>query len=125
MKSVFVSYVFEDKAYKETIEKWALDELLGNVKITAEKDDVRASGDNAIRNQLSPLLTGAAAVIALIGDDTHNHEWVHYEINHALSNHKKVIPVRIPNTTGAPPNVIKKKELVDFEPDAIKQAIED
>ena len=52
MKSVFISFVYEDKKYRDQVEKWARDGLLGEVTVTGEKADVRQNGSGAIRRDL-------------------------------------------------------------------------
>jgi hypothetical protein len=110
--SVFVSHVYEDLRTRDSISAWAQGGQLGpNVVVTGESEDVRAKGDAAVRAHLSPKLQGASAVLVLVGNDTHNHRWIEYEIQHALSNHKLVVLVRIPNTTGAPPGIVSGRPL--------------
>lgn len=122
--SIFVSHVYEDRRVRDNIAAWAQQGLLGaNVVVTGESEDVRQQGQRGIRNHLSPMLQGASAVIVLVGNDTHNHAWIEYEAQHALSNRKLVIPVRIPGTTGAPPALIARLPLVPMEAAAIRRAL--
>lgn len=124
MKSVFGSHKYEDKKHKEKIEKWASEDRLGsNVVITGETKDVRYKGENGVKKHLSPKLHGASTVIVLVGEDTHTSKGVEYEIQHAKSEGKKIIPVRIPGTKGASPKSIRDIDLVAFEPHAIKKAL--
>jgi hypothetical protein len=120
MYSVFVSHVFEDRKYVDQLRDWAKRGELGkDVVITGETRDVRQQGDTAIKSLLSPLLTGASCVLVLVGNNSHNHGWVDYEVNHALSGRKLVIPVRLPNTFGAGPSPLQKVKEVAFSPGAI------
>lgn len=122
--SLFVSYVYEDLQACQLLRAWAAQGLLGsNVVITGESEDVRQGGDRAVQRHLSPKLQGASAVIVLVGNDTHNHGWIEYEAQHALSNHKRVVAVRIPNTTGAAPQVISRLGLTAMNPAAIRAAL--
>ena len=122
--SVFLSHVHEDYGARDTLRGWATQGLLGpQVVVTGESEDVRQHGDRAISRQLSPKLQGAAAVIVLVGNDTHNHRWVEYEVQHALSNRKLVIVVRIPNTTGAPPSVVGGLSIIPMDPSLIRKAL--
>jgi hypothetical protein len=122
--SVFISHVFEDLSSRDKIHEWSRQGKLGaNVVIIGESADVRQHGHSAIRNQLSPKLTGAGAVLVLVGDDTHNHSWVDYEVNHALSSRKKVVAVRLAGTTGAGPVSVRSLGLVAFDPAAIAAAL--
>lgn len=125
MKSVFISYKYEDKKLKNKVEKWAKEGRFGDdVVITGETKDVRQQGKKAIKNHLSPKLRGASTVLVLVGDNTHNSTGVEYEVQHAKSQNKKIVTVRIPETKGGTPSALKDKDLVAFEPDAIKKAIE-
>lgn len=124
MKSVFCSYKYEDRQWKEKLDGWAKSYKLGtHVVITGESKDVRQDGGNAVKKHLSPKLKGASDVIVLIGGDTHNSTGVEYEIQHAKSDGKNIIPVRIPNTTGGLPKAIGGVRVIAFEPTAIRQAL--
>lgn len=123
-KSLFVSHVYEDLGARDTIRTWALRGLLGpDVVVTGESEDVRHLGRGAIRSHLNPKLTGAAAVLVLVGDDTHNHAWVDYEVQHALSARKLVVPVRLLGTMGAGPASLRGRPTVPFDPTAIRAAL--
>ncbi|OHD16843.1 MAG: hypothetical protein A2Y34_04680 [Spirochaetes bacterium GWC1_27_15] len=124
MKQVFISYKYEDIKYKNKIKNWAIEKRLGDINIIGETEDVRQGGMNAIQQHLSPKLTGASCVLVLVGNDTHNSVGVDYEIKHAKSQNKKIIVVRIPQTTGAAPIIIRNIKEVVFDPNAIKNAIE-
>jgi hypothetical protein len=122
--SIFVSHVYEDFAARDNLISWAKYGLLGpGVVIIGESADVRHQGNGGIQRHLSPKLQGASAVIVLVGNDTHNHRWIEYEAQHARSNRKSVIAVRIPNTTGAAPTVIAGLPLVAMDPTAIRAAL--
>ncbi len=122
--SIFVSHVYENLAARDAIKTWAAQGLLGpSVVVTGESDDVRQGGYGAIRGHLSPKLQGASAVVVLLGNDTHNHQWVEYEAQHALSNHKRVVVVRVPGTRGAAPANLRAQREVAMEPSAIRAAL--
>lgn len=122
--SIFVSHVYEDLNARDTIRNWAAQGLLGpNVHVTGESEDVRQAGYGAIRNHLSPLLQHASAVVVLIGNNTHNHGWIEYEAQHALSARKRVVPMRIPNTTGAAPGVLGGLGLLPMTYSALRLAL--
>jgi hypothetical protein len=123
-KSVFVSFVFEDKAQFELVKKWADEKKFGDdVVVIGETKDVRQDGDAAIRNHLKPRIEGSAAVLLLLGANTHNHDWVKYELSVATSFQKKVIVARIPATTGAAPDGFHKLVEIVLDPSAIKSAL--
>lgn len=122
--SVFVSFVFEDKSQFEVVKKWAEDGKLGSgMTAIGETKDVRQDGDAAIRNHLKPRIEGSSAVLLLVGTNTHNHDWVKYELSVAASFHKKTIVVRIPNTTGAVPEGFRHIAEIALDPTSIKKAL--
>jgi hypothetical protein len=128
-KSLFISCVFEDSARIQNIRKWADKKKLGDVAITFETEDKRMEGVESIKLHLKSKIDGAAAVVVLIGQNTHNHDWVSAEVELANSRHLKIICIRIPDsnglmTTGAAPAILNKYSLTNFDPEAIKKALE-
>lgn len=63
-------------------------------------------------------------MLVFVGDNTHNSRGVEYEIQNAKSSGKKIVPVRIPGTTGAAPKSIRDEKMVVFNPQTIKKALE-
>jgi hypothetical protein len=59
----------------------------------------------------------------LVGNNTHNHEWIEAEVELANRYNKEIICVRIPHTTGAVPPLLTNKRLVSFDPYPIKNSI--
>jgi hypothetical protein len=121
---VFVSYVFEDKKHRNDVAQWGSERKLGQDIVTiAEFADQRQQGEAAIEAHLKPRIRGAAAVLALIGDNTHNHAWVRYELQVAASLNKTIILARIPDTTGAAPEGFRDRTIIALDPSAIKKAL--
>lgn len=122
--SVFISYVYEEKPYKDKLASWIEGQRLGsNVVVTCERADVRQHGENEIRRHLQPLIQGAAAVVVLIGDTSHSRKWIDYEVAVAQSAYKTIIPVRILGATGGLPREIHAEPEVTFEPNAIANVL--
>jgi hypothetical protein len=106
------------------VKRWADDKKLGpDVVVTGETKDVRQEGEAAIRNHLKPRIEGAAAVLLLVGADTHNHDWVKYELSVATSFQKKIVVARVPGTSGAAPVGFQHLAEVSLDPTAIKAAL--
>lgn len=122
-KSIFISTVHEDSHYITNIKRWAENDLLGDVVITHETEDKRIEGHEAIRNYLRKKIEGAAAVLVLVGKDTHNHDWIRVEVELANSFQKPILCMRIPGTTGGIPQILKKYEETKFDPSVIKNAL--
>lgn len=102
----------------------AKNELLGDVVITHETEDKRHLGYEAIRKHIEVKVRGAAIVMVLVGDDTHNHDWIGAEAELANSFHKKLICMRVPQTTGALPSILKKYACIAFHPNSVLKEME-
>lgn len=113
-KSIFISCVHEDSHRINSIKSWAEQNRLGSVVITSETIDNRHNGVDAIKRHLQSKIQGAAIVLVLIGQDTHNHDWIKAEIELANSFHKQILCVRVPNSNGAVPTILSKYKLVTF-----------
>ena len=123
-RSVFVSFVFEDRVHFQSVQRWANEKRLGNdVVVTCETMDVRPQGEAAICAHLQPKIRGAACVLLLLGQNTHSHEWVGYELSVAASLGKKIIVTRIPGATGTAPPAFAHLLPVGFEPAALARAL--
>ncbi len=122
MPKFFISYVYEDRAYKSQLASWASSGEFGNAEAVYELEDVRQGGEKAIRKQISPLIQSAQAVVVLVGDNSHNHPWLDYEVQNAKSAGKLIVSVRIPNTNGGPPAGAPSPN-VTFSPSAIRTSL--
>ena len=119
MKSIFISHVYEDNEWLKKMQKWKKKGLLEGYVITHETEDKRQEGKNEIKKHLRDKINGCTILLILIGNNTHNHDWIKAEVELANSLHKKICCVRIPQTTGMKPQILNKyKELV-FHPDQI------
>lgn len=124
-KSIFISTVHEDSRLIAKLNSWANGNRLGNVKITHEtQDDKRHLGKDVIKQHIQKKIQGAGIVMVLIGRDTHNHDWIKAEVELANNYNKKIICIRIPQTTGSLPPILANYKTVAFEPGAIQRAIE-
>ena len=123
-KSIFISYVYEDKKYRDLLKEWGSKKLLGeNTQITFERGDYRAKGKKAVKEEILSMIQGATAIVFLIGQNTHNHPWVNYEVECALSKNKKILLVRIPGTTGGKPKLLLKHNEVKMDINTLKLLI--
>jgi hypothetical protein len=124
-QSIFLSYVHEDKPHRDNVERWVRQGLLGpNIVTTAEFVDLRQMGERAVEDHLKPKIRGAAIVLCLVGQDTHNHSWVRYELQVAASLGKRIILARIPNTTGLAPEGFRHLPIVALDPSTLRALIQ-
>lgn len=122
-KSIFVSYVYEDKRYRDNVERWFDDALGAGRVMISESRDLRQLGESAIEGHLKPRIRGAAAVLCLIGDNSHNSGWVKYELDVATSCGKKIVLARIQGTTGAAPPGYRHLPIVTLDPSTLTALI--
>ncbi len=123
-KSIFLSYVYEDIQWRNKVVSWAQSGLLGpGVVTTMEQEDLRHLGEAAVERHLEPKIRGAAAVVCLVGQDTHNHEWVQRELEVATSLNKRIVLLRIPGTIGPAPARHRHLSAQVFDPSTLKQVI--
>lgn len=116
-KSLFISYVYEDRGYRDAVERWIKTGQLGPGFVAVmESGDRRPSGDAAIRQHLEPMIRGCAGVVCLIGRDTHNHAWVQWELSVASTLSKNIVLLRIPETAGATPEHHAHLRVHPFDP---------
>ena len=122
MPKFFVSYVYEDRAYKAQLADWYRSGMLERWEPVYETEDMRPGGRRAVQQYLSPLIRQCQAIIVLVGDDSHNHDAIAYEVQNARSAGIQVVPVRLFGTRGAPPPSVPAPN-VDFAPADILAAL--
>ncbi len=119
-RSVFVSCVHEDSQLINIMKAWEQRQLIGDITITSELEDKRNEGTLAVKRYLQKKIEGAAGIVVLVGNNTHNHDWIAVEVELANSFHKKIVCMRIPNTTGAQPSILARYKIVSFDPMSLK-----
>ena len=93
LMNVFVSHYHEDE---DNIKR--MKDLLGddysirNYSVTSEKYN-NASNKEYIQSLLRPLINQASTFICLIGPNTHDSEWVNWEVEQACKQGKRIIGV--------------------------------
>ena len=93
LMNVFVSHYREDE---DNIKR--MKDLLGddysirNYSVTSEKYN-NVSNKEYIQSLLRPLINQASTFICLIGPNTHDSEWVNWEVEQAFKQGKRIIGV--------------------------------
>lgn len=64
-------------------------------------------------------------MLVLIGDNTHNHDWIKWEVEVANSACKEVACMRIPNTTGSKPQILNNYLELQFHANQITSNFKD
>jgi len=116
---VFLSYKWEDKIFADGLEGTFLNPNNEYRHVpSSEREDYRKKGEDAIKRYLRGLIFDCQALICVIGQNTHNSHWVAYELNVATSQDKKIVPVRIRDTTGGAPKLIRDRKIDIIEWDS-------
>lgn len=123
-ESLFISYMFEDREHRDAIARWCRHALVGPDQMTlTESDDLRPLGEAVIERELGPKLRRAAAVVCLIGANTHKSGWIQHQLDLATRLGKKVILVRIPGARGAAPFGHRHRTLYPLDPSLLRQLL--
>lgn len=101
--NLFVSHKGEDEskieAFKKLMEKRGYDFRDSSIK---ESEPNRANNEEYIKSAyLRPAIDWAGTIIVLIGNKTHQSDWVNWEIEYAFKQGKRIIGVFLPGETDA------------------------
>ena len=113
---VFLSYKWEDKKHANDLKSYLRNpnNKYRHIPLT-ERKDYRRKGENYVRNYLKNIIKDCEAMLCLVGRNTHSSPWVAYELDVATSQSKTILPIRIPNTTGGLPKLIKQRNIKILE----------
>ncbi len=126
MARVYVCYESSDVSYRDAFAGILKNQ---NTQIrdipVIDKKNMRPKGKEEIKEYILEQMRDCAAIALLIGNNTHNAPVVQWELDVANAQGKKIIPIRIPNTTGGAPPLVKKlnKQIVEWDSNKIKNAI--
>ncbi len=121
---IFISYKWEDNGYAN-----GMNGLLNNPNndyrhlTEREREDLRTQGEVVWKSYIRNKIIHCDGLICLIGQDTHNATGVIYELEEATSLGKKIIPVRIPRTSGGLPRIIRHLTLVGWNAQEINDEL--
>ena len=110
--NLFVSHKGEDEskidAFKNLMAKKGYDFRDSSIR---ESEPNKAHSKEYIKNGiLKPAMDWAGTVVVLIGKDTHESDWVDWEINYATQHNKRIVGVYLPGEG----NSILPDALKDF-----------
>lgn len=64
---------------------------------SASWEQLKKQGDDAIEEWIDEQLTNTSVTVVLIGTETHDRDWVHYEIEQSIADGKGLLGIRIHN----------------------------
>ena len=124
MPKVFISYEFDDPIAKSAALNWKKQ----NISNTITFDLLEPSSNDAldvksIKSKIKLLIDKVSIVMVIVGNNTHSKNWIHYEIQVAMSKKKKIFWTQAPNRTGGAPQVLSEKQFVHFELESVERKI--
>ncbi|HDR7502773.1 hypothetical protein COF85_21930 [Bacillus toyonensis] len=130
-KKVFVSYhsAVEDTRYKNLLVAWSAND---NGHFDIKFDDtsvgvsINSTNANYIKSVIKGKITESSVFLCLVGENTHNSDWVKWEIDKAVELGKKIVAVKIKSTYQTPSNLygVGAKWAMSFTYDSIKTALD-
>lgn len=110
-KKVFVSYhsAAEDTLHKNLLVAWSEnDNGFFDIKFDDTSVGVSINSDNAsyIKSVIKGKISESPIFLCLIGENTHNSDWVKWEIDKAVELNKKIVAVKIKNSYQSPLNIL-------------------
>lgn len=126
IKNVFVSHFHEDEDSIKSLKSLLGDKYeLHNYSVTSEKFN-NAKSDDYIKSLLRPLINKAGTFICLIGPNTHDSDWVDWEVREAARLHKPIIGIFLRGASDADlPDAVNElaDTIVGWNEDRIVDAI--
>jgi len=109
-KTVFVSYhsAKEDTNHKNLLVAWSKnDNGHFDIKFDDTSVGVSINSTNAtyIKSVIKRKISDSSVFLCLIGENTHNSDWVKWEIDKAIELNKKIVAVKIDSTYTSPTNL--------------------
>jgi hypothetical protein len=124
MSKVFVSYRYQDKEAKATVNNW-LKQGLGEDISFADLDEAKFESDSELKRGIREKISKCQKILVLVGQNTHNSKWVQYEIlqGQEAKPAKGILWTQLPNTTGGCPPQLKKIHPTPFSMNMIQRII--
>ncbi len=121
-KSIFISCLLEDKHLIGQLNAWSEAREFGDIMfIHAMQQDKVPEGDDAVYRHILEYMDKAVAIAVLVGKDTHNHDWIDWEVKKAKKRTKKIFCIRIPNTKGGVPPILNDYAIIEFKLEDLKK----
>ena len=127
IKNVFVSHYHKDEESIQKLKDLLSDDYcIKNYSVTTDKYNEAENEDYIKYEYLKPLITQSSALICLIGPETHDSEWVDWEIREAEKLGKPIIGVYIQGAKDSDvPQALKEfaDAIVGWNADNIMKAL--
>ena len=127
IKNVFVSHYHEDEeSIKKLKDLLSEDYCIKNYSVTTDKYNDAENEEYIKYEYLRPLINQSSVLICLIGPETHDSDWVDWEIREAEKLGKQIIGVYIQGAkdSDVPPALDELADsIVGWNTDSIERAL--
>lgn len=127
IKNIFVSHYHKDEESIQKLKDLLSDDYcIKNYSVTTDKYNEAENEDYIKYEYLKPLITQSSALICFIGPETHDSEWVDWEIREAEKLGKPIIGVYIQGAKDSDvPQALKEfaDAIVGWNADNIMKAL--
>ncbi len=126
---IFISYDYDnDRIYKNLLLAWDKNSEF-NFSFYDESVDVSVNSDAAavIRRVISGKIRNANHFLCIVDTNTHQSDWVEWEIRKAIELNKKIVAVKIKSTNSTPTALFGNTRAwaMSFTFDSIQKSIEE
>jgi hypothetical protein len=127
-KHIFISYDYDnDKHYRNLLSAWDKNDEFdfefydGSLNVAVDSEDAAY-----IKSVIKPKIQVSSHLLCLVGEHTHESEWIDWEIEKAIEFGKKLIGVKIQKANETPPALLGKGATwaLSFTFDSIKDAVD-
>ena len=116
MGRVFISFNYSDSAMKKTVDNWKNQEIGTDISFTSlDGHSYSDRGDAHVEQLLSSYIAKSHIVLVLVGNNTHNSQWVKYEIAEAKRLGKTLLWTQLPGATGGAPRELMQERCLPFD----------
>jgi uracil DNA glycosylase len=124
LNKTVVSFDYKDIASKKAVDNWA-NQGMGTDIVFSSWDGESEShkGRDYVERKIRDMINQSHIVLVLVGNNTHERPWVNYEVNHAKCHGMSVIWTQLPNTTGAPPFLLRGQLPVPFKMWSLQETV--
>ena len=128
-RKVFISFDYDnDRRYKNLLVAWDQNKHFdlgfydGSVTVSVNSEDA-----GPIRRVISQRIGACPRFLCIVGEKTHESDWVAWEIDKAIELDRKLIAVKTDRSNTSPGNLLNAGATwaLSFTFDAIKKALDD
>ncbi len=127
-KKVFISYYYDkDRHYKRLLKAWSANKKFGLEFEDVSTDvSINSQDKNYIKQKIAERIDQCDVFLVCVGKESHEREWISWEINKAKEYKKKIVVVKAKKTYTSPKELLSAgaEWVYGFNEKEIRAAIE-